>query len=194
MSFQEFVYFLCGSLFKNEKILIYCMSLENYVAERIMNHSVSIAKGKFSDLESARKQLEKVPWEFKCDLYDDVQDFFIYKENGKIGHISWLYYMGDPNRILRLGDEEAEVKFCLTLPEHRGKGLYPAALKVIQGYLKDRGYRRCFICVKDDNVSSIRGIEKSGYRLAGSVRVRKVFGVQASRRRDTRHLRGSEVV
>jgi len=192
MSFLEFVNFLCGSLFRNEKILIYCMSLKDLDSEQGMRHSVPINKGMISDLESARKKLEKVPWEFKCDLYDGVQDFFTYKENGEIGHISWLYYEGDPNRILRLGDGEGEVKFCLTFPEHRGKGLYPAALQVIQGYLKEHGYRRCYICVKDDNVPSIRGIEKAGYRLAGSVRVRKVFGVQTSRRRDTRFLRDSE--
>jgi RimJ/RimL family protein N-acetyltransferase len=50
------------------------------------------------------------------------------------------------------------------------------------------GYRRCFICVKSDNTTSIRGIEKAGFVRAGSTRLRKVFGVQVSRSMATRKL------
>lgn len=194
LSVSEVVLLLKSALFKNERILIYCVPLqESEIDDNSESQLSLIVKGELADLERARRQLEHVPWEFKCDLYDGVRDYFAFVDarNGTIGHISWIYYAQDPNRTLRLGAKECEVMFCLTLPEYRGKGLYPSALQAVQRYLRGRGYERCFICVSDGNFSSIHGIEKSGFQYIGRTRLRKVFGFQVSRRRDTRHLRGT---
>jgi RimJ/RimL family protein N-acetyltransferase len=190
LPFLEFIRFLRNSLFKNEKILIYCKSFKGLDAVNEKASNITLVKGEISDLETG-ETLERFPG-IQCDLYDGVRDFFLYKEKGNIGHISWVYHKNDPNRILRLGEKECEVKFCLTFPEYRGKGLYPAVLQTIQRYLRERGYRRCFICVKDDNTASIRGIEKAGFRIAGTTYVRKAFGLQISSRRDTKHFKDIE--
>lgn len=189
LSFPEFIAFLWNSLFKNERTLIYCMSLQKSDSIDQKKNVIPVVKGDIADLECSRKRLERLAWELQCDLYDGVKDFFLYRESETIEHISWLYYKEDPNRILRLGEKECEIKFCLTFPGFRGRGLYPAALQAIQRYLKEQGYHRCFICVKDGNLPSIRGIEKSGFHLAGRMHVRKAFGFQISRRRETRHLK-----
>jgi RimJ/RimL family protein N-acetyltransferase len=185
LSLAELAGLLWSALFKSETILIYCSALQGPA-----EGAPAVVKGNLGDLARARSRLQRVPWEFKCDLYDGVTDFFVHwdAERGTPGHISWIYHEGDPNRTLRLAANECEIMFCLTLPEYRGRGLYPSALIAIQRYLGAQGYRRCFICVRDDNVSSIRGIEKSGFTLVGSTRFRKLFGFQVSRRRDTRHL------
>ena len=112
----------------------------------------------------------------------------MYLENGTIGHITWLYYSKDPNRLLRLAEKECEIKFCLTLPQFRGRGLYPAALRSAQQFLRKNGFERCFICVRHDNHSSIRGIMKAGFVFVGEIRLRKWFGFQISRRSDTSKL------
>ncbi len=180
-----------SALFKSENVLIYCVQLQGLaIGHSNETKGPSIVKGELADLDLVRKRLVRFPWEFKCDLYDGVKDHFVFVDdkNGTIGHISWLYYSGDPNRTLRLGERECEVMFCFTLPEYRGRGLYPSALQVIQRYLKERGYERCFICVSDDNLASIRGIEKSGFRRVGRTRLRKVFGFQINRRCETTHL------
>jgi len=192
MSVQQFVTFVRRSLFTDERIWIYCKSLDELDTANPCESVVGIVRGEPADLQSARAGLTQVLWELRCDQYDGVSDFFVHRENGRIGHISWLYYHNDPNRILRLGNRECEVKFCLTFPSFRGKGLYPAALQAAQRYLKGQGYLRCFVCAKDDNASSIRGIEKAGFRRAGVVRVRKAFGVQISRKRRTRDLQRTE--
>jgi len=191
-SVTELIALVWKALFKSERTLIYCVSLQE--PDAIDRNGVDLApivKGELPELERARKQLERVPWEFMCDVYDGVKEFFVFKDagNGTLGHISWLYYDGDPNQTLGLGPRECEVRFCLTLPEYRGRGLYPGALRAIQRYLKRRGYEKCFICVRDDNRSSIRGIEKSGFRLAGRTRLRKIFGFPIGGRRDTRYLK-----
>lgn len=50
--------------------------------------------------------------------------------------------------------------FCETIPEARGKGLYPLLLSYIQN-----DYPLCefYMIVKEDNTPSIRGIEKAGF-------------------------------
>ena len=192
LSFREFLAFGWGAMFKSERTLVYVVMLRDIeLAHDSGSSRYAVVKGERADLERARQESEHVPWEFRCDSYDGVEDFFVYQDpgSGKIGHISWLYYKGDPNRTLRLADKECEIMFCLTLPEFRGLGLYPRALRAIQQYLKRKGYERCFICVNDDNVASIRGIEKAGFRPAGSVHFRKMFGFQVSRRRKTKDLR-----
>lgn len=190
MSFLDFVAFVWHALFKNEKILIYYKSLyEKNLNFEINSSSRFIIKGDLKDLESERKRLINAPWEFQCDRYDKVIDFFMYIENGVIGHISWLYYKKDPNRLLRLSDEDCEIKFCLTLPTFRGKGFYPAVLQTIQCYLFNKGYQHCFICVKENNISSIRGIEKAGFLVVGQIHFRKIFGFQLNQKYDTRRLR-----
>jgi len=191
LSFADFTTLLWSALFRKETILIYVAHLQRSdIGGGDHAPHFPVVKGNLSDLKSVRARLGRVPWEFKCDLYDGVREFFVYvdAENGAIGHISWLYYSQDPNRTLRLGVKECEVMFCLTLPEYRGKGFYPAALTAIQRYLRERGFEKCFICVRQDNLASIRGVEKSGFRLAGTTRFRKLFGLQISRRQDTRFL------
>ena len=187
LSVSEFLHFVRHALFKDETILIYGYAFQGGDLNDLGEQS-GVRKGDVTDLAGARTRPGQVPWEFRCDLYDGVEDFFVYKEGDRIGHISWVYYKRHPNRILDLHDGECEIKFCLTLPEFRGKGLYPAALLTILRYVKARGCRQCFVCVKDDNTASIRGIEKAGFSRLGCARVRKAFGVQVSRRRDTRTM------
>jgi RimJ/RimL family protein N-acetyltransferase len=191
MTLREFVGFLRGSLFKDERIWVYCKSLQERIVGEPRDLVTSIVKGEPADVQSAREALTHVPWELRCDVYDGVSDFFVYRENGTVGHISWLYYKDDPNRLLRLADDECEIKFCLTFPGFRGQGLYPAALQAAQLYLKGQGYRRCFVCAKENNAPSIRGIEKAGFSRVGAVRVRKAFGLQISRTPRTQDLNGT---
>jgi len=191
MTAREFAGFLRLLLFRNDLILVYGRSLDD--PELVQRRpDPRIRKGDLAELVSARRQHSAVPWELKCDLYDGVRDFFVHTDDGVLGHISWLYYRNDPNRILRLDEAECEIKFCLTLPEFRGKGIYPAALQAILQYLRERGYRRCFICVKADNEPSIRGIEKAGFERLGAVRLRKMLGLQVSAPKPTSQLTGAK--
>ena len=142
-----------------------------------------IVKGEVADLQHARHGMKTPPWEFSCDLYDQVKDFFIYKDKGgAIGHISWVYYRNDPNRIIRLGLHEGEIKYSLTLEPYRGKNLYPLTLIQIQKYLRGKGYRRVFICVEERNLPSIRGIEKAGFKTISRLQLIKVMGIQLSKK------------
>lgn len=180
MSLGEFTRFLGLLLFRNDEILVYAVDL---AGRRFPEESgvPLVVKGEPRHLETERRLRNPAPWELQCDVYDGVRDCFVHVDGGRLGHISWLYYRGDPNRILRLADGECEVKFCLTFPEFRGRGLYPAALRAIQRDLAGRAFRRCFVCVRSDNTASIRGIEKAGFHKVGAMVLRKVMGMQVGR-------------
>lgn len=183
LSFREMAALLKASLFKSQDIIIYAReSNAGRVGVSYDKKKTIIKKGTTPVLETIRKDSSPLPWEFSCDIYDRVSDFFVTEYNGRVGHISWVYYRGDPNRLIDLKDDEAEIKYCLTLEAFRGRGLYPGTLVEIQKYLFGKGIKRVFICVDKDNIPSIRGIEKAGFKKAGAVRLIKFFGVQLNGR------------
>jgi GNAT superfamily N-acetyltransferase len=185
---QEFISILIKSLFRVERILIYVKDLNEGITHSPNNTIYnSITKGELNDLECVRGNMISPYWEFCCDLYDGVKYFFIFKDNGEIGHVSWIYFKGDPNRLIDLTPKECEIKFCLTLPQYRGKGIYPATIIRIQDYLREKGYRRVFICVRKDNIPSIRGIEKAGFSLISEMKLIKLMGMQVSKKYSTGH-------
>jgi RimJ/RimL family protein N-acetyltransferase len=181
--FREFTVLVFSSLFRIDRISIYARDLTNAIV-RNDKHDIElhIKKGEPSELETIRSNMAAPSWEFSCDLYDGVKDFFIYKDNGLIGHISWIYCNNDPNRIIDLSNDEGEVKYSLTLPEFRGRGIYPATLIAVQKYLKENGYKRLYICTREDNLPSVRGIEKAGFTFVTKISLIKVLGMQVSKR------------
>jgi RimJ/RimL family protein N-acetyltransferase len=183
MSIRGFVDVLRQALFRNDPILIYARELQRLDSVAIgPSEDVEIRKGALFDLQELPERFYPLPWEFQCHHFDGVQDFFVACGGEGIQHISWVYYRNDPNRILSLGDREAEIKYCLTLPHYRGRGLYPRALIMIARFLASRGFSRVFVCVHQDNSASIRGIEKAGFERVASLRLRKILGVQVSKR------------
>ena len=183
LSFSRFILLFIKALFKSERILIY---LKEFDEEMNSNNSGDfsnvITKGELGELRSIRDNTEAPLWEFCCDVYDQVNDFFIAKNNNTISHISWIYYNKNPNRLIRLDSDEAEIKYCLTLSSYRGRGLYPAALTKMQGYLQKNGYKRVFICVKEGNIPSIKGIEKANFKFIAKFHLLKVMGIQINKK------------
>ncbi len=178
LSFAEFLAAAGRSLFRNDPILVYVKELDR--PDAAQRGRVRIEKGCIEELEATASALDRPPWEFQCHRYDGVSDFFVVKSGTVFQHISWIYYWNDPNRILSLGKEDAEVKYCLTLPAFRGRGLYPATLRSIASFLRKRSFRRLFICVHRDNAPSIAGIEKAGFSREAEIRLRKALGIQIS--------------
>lgn len=184
LSWGEFLCLLRDTLFFDEPILVYAFDLSR---EGGLRHphpidGLSLAKGELGDLELARQTLKPLPWEFQCHEFDGVKDFFVARSDGGIQHISWLYFNCHRNRLLALGENEVEIKFCLTLPSVRGRGIYPNIILLIVNYLNSKGTERVFMCVHRDNRASIRGMEKADFIKVGETRLRKFMGIQISPR------------
>jgi len=67
-------------------------------------------------------------------------------------------------RILQLPDGVPLIGNCYTIPEARGRRLYPSLLICVCRELATRGHRQAAINCAADNVASIRGIERAGFR------------------------------
>jgi RimJ/RimL family protein N-acetyltransferase len=184
LHFSTLVLLFVESLFKVERILIFVKELNNASSLKDDScDSMYVKKGEVNELKNIRKDMESPPWEFCLDIYDKITHFFIYQNNdGIIGHISWIYYKGNPNRFIELASDEAEIKYSLTIPKYRGRGLYPKTLAKIQTYLKGKEYKRVFICVDEKSYASIKGIQKASFKFIAKIKIVKFMGVQLNKK------------
>jgi len=184
LSFRELIALVQQVLFKVDNIVIYKKDLYTDIAD-LPSPGVAGAfcKGDLQELEATWSRMNHPPWEFMCSVYDNVTDCFVFKTtDGQIAHISWIYYKADPNRIIDLRENEAEIKYSLTLPEYRGQGLYSSALAHIQHFLMTKGYGRVYICSYLHNLPSIAGITKAGFEYVTGLKFIRILGLRCKRR------------
>lgn len=75
-----------------------------------------------------------------------------------------------------LRENEYEIGPCMTTEEYRGLGIYPYVLGICVRALPDGERGEHYMFVSPDNLSSIRGVEKAGFRVIGHVERRR-FGI-----------------
>lgn len=61
---------------------------------------------------------------------------------------------------------------CVTIPEYKGKSIYPFVINYIAGEVL-KVEKEVFIIVNTDNKSSIRGIEKAGFKLHSKIQAKR---------------------
>lgn len=95
--------------------------------------------------------------------------------DGRIAHISWLLPPGairiETPAVLLPGDGDAEITASETLPEFRGRGLYPFAIGQLLNVAHAKGVRTVYMKTHRHNVASQVGIRKAGLRQRGTVLV-----------------------
>jgi GNAT superfamily N-acetyltransferase len=92
--------------------------------------------------------------------------------NGSLAHVSWLVTREiEPatGNVIGLREDEAEITACFTVPEFRGQGLYPVAIRQICEIARRAGFRTVFMKARPENVSSQRGVLKAGLKRIGTV-------------------------
>lgn len=82
-----------------------------------------------------------------------------------------------PGRIIAEfhGSGDAYVGDCLTLAAYRGKGIYPCGLAELAIRLRAENRKWLYLYVERENLSSIQGVEKAGFRrvaIASAFRLR----------------------
>jgi len=85
-------------------------------------------------------------------------------------------WVGEVEDMLRVKSNEVYFYDAFTLPPYRGKGLYPYLLCVAASYFQRQSFSCALIFSAAGNQSSIKGIQKSGFRYYGSVYYRNLFG------------------
>lgn len=72
-------------------------------------------------------------------------------------------YIGEQEREIKLGADEAYIWDCATLPSFRNQHLYSALLSHINRVLYDEKVRRVFIGSSSNNHASLRGFGNAGF-------------------------------
>lgn len=98
--------------------------------------------------------------------------YYALSPDGKISHTSSV--MTRCFKFRYLGKNDCEIGPCYTAKEFRGKGIYPKVLRYI---LSDYQADTFYMTVNENNISSIRGIEKAGFECCGKIKKSKFFKV-----------------
>ena len=91
----------------------------------------------------------------------------------QLAHISWLI-TSEHDRLIKprnvkLRAGEAEITNCVTLPEFRGLGLYPFAIRSLCVVAAGAGAKRVFMITNVNNLASQRGMQKAGLSPHGKI-------------------------
>jgi GNAT superfamily N-acetyltransferase len=96
--------------------------------------------------------------------------------SGRLACFCWLRFdrvdlVGEGRPVIVPAPQAIHLYHCETALEYRGKRLYPAALQFACRWARERGYRMAYIHVDEENLPSIRGIERAGFRRCGQLTV-----------------------
>lgn len=87
--------------------------------------------------------------------------------NGETMHTS--YVVPRCFKFNFLSTEDYIIGPCYTAPDYRGQGIYPNILDYITNKIGTEN-TVFYMCVDENNFSSIRGIEKSGFKKIGTAK------------------------
>ncbi len=104
---------------------------------------------------------------------------FIARVNGQIASYGWVTRgverVGELERQFNLGNDEAYIWDCATVPAWRRQGCYSALLNHIIYRLHDEGVARLWIGASRQNQPSIQGIANAGFNQIVDVTYHRFF-------------------
>jgi RimJ/RimL family protein N-acetyltransferase len=104
---------------------------------------------------------------------------FVVLDNQKIVSYFWAKF-----NVRQMSDIFLEFKLCskqtwfynaVTVGGYRGRGYYPNLINYMVKVLKEEGVNEFFIDVDENNVSSIRGMQKAGYKPIVKIVMKKLL-------------------
>ena len=106
-------------------------------------------------------------------LRRDLAVFVALVEAGEMVGTGWIQRWEPMRReFWWLAEDAVALGPYWTHPAHRGRGVYGRLLARSLAECRQRGWNEVYIWAGRENASSIRGIEKAGFRSLGAHRVR----------------------
>ncbi len=113
---------------------------------------------------------------------------FLLRSDGRIVTYGWvthgLEYVGELERTFQLGNDEAYIWDCGTIPAQRGQRCYSALLSQIIYRLQGEGTSRIWIGASRHNKPSIRGFANSGFQPVIDLTYRRFYNLTVLRFRE----------
>jgi GNAT superfamily N-acetyltransferase len=107
---------------------------------------------------------------------DSCHGFFIADQLATLGWSGAGYMELNTNETLACATAWGLFDF-MTIPAFQGRGYYTDALRQLVSMAHQNNFRSVWIAVHPENVPSIKGIERAGFRLSKLLTKRRVLGV-----------------
>lgn len=91
--------------------------------------------------------------------FNKVEIYYVLTNNGEIIHTAYTISKNIKYPFLNRGD--ISIGPCCTKEEYRGMGIYPMVIRYI---INDNIEKNKYMFVREDNISSIKGVEKVGFK------------------------------
>lgn len=108
---------------------------------------------------------------FQLITFGKAKIYYV-KQNEELVHTS--YVIPKCFKFPFLKKYDYEIGPCFTYPKYRGRGIYPRVIEFISCNIgtDKSGF---YMIVDANNVSSVRGIEKAGFKKVGKIKISKVM-------------------
>jgi len=160
--------------------LVYEIDLDDFVAPTLgddLSFQV-VDKSRMSGISA--DWLRLLGWnaqDYLAELESGGLLFGVCLPDGEPLNYGFVMFTTRQKKVLAESFEVPLIGNCFTVAERRGRGLFPKALGLILGVLKEQGHRRAIIEVSPENLASRHGIEKAGFRY-----LHRITGVAALRK------------
>ena len=134
---------------------------------RVVNIDVRI----YRMTQTVSIDLAQVEYELQTKPLPDGKTRYFMHDQEKFVHSSDVF--PKLNILKLLGKSGPAIGDCVTSPAYRGKSIYPLVINRVAAKLLDDGFKEVFILVNSDNISSIRGIEKAGFKLFATIKAKR---------------------
>ena len=177
--FCGFLKKVCGlateAFYENKSLIIFKLSTANVAVPAIDIHFTELTPSDVNQMQQtmylSRKILQK--------RFSRGDRCFAVLDGERILSFFWVLFS---QRILfehhinvNLQAKQAWMYNAITIKEARGKGLYYNIILKIATTLSQQGIDELFVDAANDNVASIRGIEKVGCKEVVKIRIKKLF-------------------
>ncbi len=100
----------------------------------------------------------------------------------RVAAYGWVSYDETPieeiEATISLGQSEAYIWDCATLPEYRGQGYYTGLLRFILADLSSAGMQRAWIAHLSNNTPSRRGTQEAGFQPVLNIWYMRLLGLR----------------
>lgn len=158
--YANFFYF---SLLRINTFIIFIHGHDGELSCLPRSDQLEFVRNDHERLDELRRSRE-LPREFYCAQAHDACDFVLGSWEGEAAYIHWIFHQNGRTRFLNLGRGCAEIGSIVTLPEFRGRRICSHALAYTVQTLYAEGVQRIYCVVHDNNIASIKAVERVGFR------------------------------
>lgn len=111
-------------------------------------------------------------YEIETELISRRKKKYFIQDKGVLVHQSFLF---NTVFLLQLIHKKGVViGDCYTHPDYRGKSIYPSVIhSIAKEVLQNATNKAVFMIVNQDNLSSIKGIEKAGFKKCATIKAKR---------------------